>query len=223
MEFHEIDCVGNIWIERVATLPAHVPADKGRLVYNNTDNKIYYGNVSAWTEVGAGGGAGVSYVLIKDINMDGSDPASQGTIGVGVACIEFPPTGGTQPAVWFQFLVPEGHDPGDDLFFTISFTGNTSETSKTVSLKALYLVRTAADSLNFTEGTMSGPVEETPLVSIPNTAYDKATLTMVTIKIPNADITAVGDQVIVKLFRDNSDADDTYNGTFQLVDIAVHQ
>ena len=49
MEFHEIDAVGTIWIQRLATLPTWTAADEGRLVYVEANDTFYYGTSTGWT------------------------------------------------------------------------------------------------------------------------------------------------------------------------------
>ena len=49
MKFHEIDTVGNIWIQRLATKPAWSSADEGRIIFVQADNTFYYGTDTKWT------------------------------------------------------------------------------------------------------------------------------------------------------------------------------
>ena len=51
MEFHEIDTVGKLWIERVATLPSFVASDVGRLIYVIDVDTYYKGAASEWQEL----------------------------------------------------------------------------------------------------------------------------------------------------------------------------
>lgn len=48
MDFHEIDTLGKIWIERVATLPTFASTDTGRLVYDISTDTFYKGAASEW-------------------------------------------------------------------------------------------------------------------------------------------------------------------------------
>ena len=48
MDFHEIDTVGKIWIERVATLPSWTSADVGRIVYAIDVDEYYMGKSTSW-------------------------------------------------------------------------------------------------------------------------------------------------------------------------------
>jgi hypothetical protein len=52
MDFHEIDCQGDIWVERVAGVPGWVAADEGRVIYDTVTNAFYYGSNAAWIYVG---------------------------------------------------------------------------------------------------------------------------------------------------------------------------
>jgi len=49
MEFHEIDTVGTIWIQRLSTLPSWSSSDEGRLVYTEDNDTFYYGTSTGWT------------------------------------------------------------------------------------------------------------------------------------------------------------------------------
>ena len=49
MKFHEIDTVGNIWIQRLATKPAWGSADEGRIIFTQDNNTMYYGTDTGWT------------------------------------------------------------------------------------------------------------------------------------------------------------------------------
>jgi hypothetical protein len=48
MEIYGIDMKGKLNLQKVTTLPAWTSEDEGRLVYNETDKKIYIGNDSQW-------------------------------------------------------------------------------------------------------------------------------------------------------------------------------
>jgi len=48
MDFHEINTVGKLWIERVNTLPTWTTADAGRLVYVVSEDNFYKGGSTDW-------------------------------------------------------------------------------------------------------------------------------------------------------------------------------
>lgn len=58
MDFHGITMVGKFIIQKVETLPTFTEDDTGRIVYNEDDSNLYYGDETQWTEVGSGGGGG---------------------------------------------------------------------------------------------------------------------------------------------------------------------
>jgi hypothetical protein len=50
--------IQNLRIQKVTgTNPTHTEADRGRLIYNTTDNKVYVGGASAWVAIATGGDA----------------------------------------------------------------------------------------------------------------------------------------------------------------------
>jgi len=52
MKFYGIECKGKFTLQKLTSLPIFDDIrDEGRLVYNESDNKIYYGTSSAWEEV----------------------------------------------------------------------------------------------------------------------------------------------------------------------------
>lgn len=52
MKFHEIEMVGKLVIEKLDSLPTFDGTrDEGRLVYLNSNGRIYFGNASQWTDV----------------------------------------------------------------------------------------------------------------------------------------------------------------------------
>ncbi len=54
MQFHEISCVGKLWINRVATLPTWTSNDVGRLLFAINKNSVYYGGTiehAGWINV----------------------------------------------------------------------------------------------------------------------------------------------------------------------------
>ena len=55
MKFHGIDCQGKFHLQRVASLPAFIPADEGRLIYTEDVDKIYYATNNSWKEIGVSG------------------------------------------------------------------------------------------------------------------------------------------------------------------------
>lgn len=63
MKSYGIDFRGPVLIERLSSLPAHNPADKGRLVLNTTSNTVYISTLTSWVEVGAGGGGTITSVF----------------------------------------------------------------------------------------------------------------------------------------------------------------
>jgi len=60
MEFHEIDTVGRIWIQRLATLPTWHASYSGRLIYITSEGKVYFGEQTDWVEISADRGSGGS-------------------------------------------------------------------------------------------------------------------------------------------------------------------
>jgi len=56
MKFHKIKMIGKYWMQDVSSLPSWAPEDEGRLVYQNTDETVYYGTSTGWAAVGSGGG-----------------------------------------------------------------------------------------------------------------------------------------------------------------------
>lgn len=221
MRYHEIDCVGNFWVQRVASLPVYDPTYLGRLVYNLSDDKLYYGLGSSggWTEVGTGsGGGGTSWWRVKEFNFDSSAPPVQGTLGDGLAVINFGSTDLT--AVWIQDPIPVGFDPTKDLLFTFIYCMSTSEVSQPVYLGIKYACLTDGDSMNVAEGSLTTAAE---LVTVPDVQYEKDTYLGITIKIPAAAIDAAADQIIVKLFRDPTNVGDTHSGDFMLSELILHQ
>jgi hypothetical protein len=48
MEFHEIDTIGRIWIERVAALPSWHSSYEGRVLYLESDDSYWYGDDVGW-------------------------------------------------------------------------------------------------------------------------------------------------------------------------------
>jgi len=43
MKFHEVECVGNLWVHRIPTLTEWTTDDVGRLVFANDKNCLYFG------------------------------------------------------------------------------------------------------------------------------------------------------------------------------------
>jgi hypothetical protein len=63
-----IDHVGNVLIQRVASLPAFDAGEEGRLVLNQTDNKVWINDGTQWSPVGGG-----SFVTTSDATIDATD------------------------------------------------------------------------------------------------------------------------------------------------------
>ena len=62
MKFYGIDSVGNIKVQRLTTGErTSTTADSGRVVYDTTLSKMYYGDGSNWQEFGTGGGGGTDF------------------------------------------------------------------------------------------------------------------------------------------------------------------
>lgn len=49
--------IQNMFVERLSAIPAHNASDKGRLIYNLTDNTFYLNDGSTWVSVATGGNA----------------------------------------------------------------------------------------------------------------------------------------------------------------------
>jgi hypothetical protein len=79
-----------VQIPKVAALPGCVVADKGKTVYNNTDNKMYYCNGTAWIDFSStGGGAGVpSTGIVLSTENDNQNLISAGYQKDGFAFLE---------------------------------------------------------------------------------------------------------------------------------------
>jgi len=60
MEFHEIDSKGPLWIQRVSGLPTWQASFEGRIVYNTSDDLIYYADNVGWKSVSNMFGPGTS-------------------------------------------------------------------------------------------------------------------------------------------------------------------
>jgi hypothetical protein len=54
MKMHEIDMVGKFWTQRAASLPSWGAADEGRVIYDDANNLLYYGNNAAWQRITIG-------------------------------------------------------------------------------------------------------------------------------------------------------------------------
>lgn len=50
MQFHEISCVGRLWIHRVPILPTWTVNDVGRLLFVISKNAIFYGGTTAYAD-----------------------------------------------------------------------------------------------------------------------------------------------------------------------------
>lgn len=75
MDFHEINSVGPIYIERVDSLPSFQPEFVGRLVHNYSDGNVYYGYESGWFGISASGGTGGVYTFSFTCPQDPDDDA----------------------------------------------------------------------------------------------------------------------------------------------------
>jgi hypothetical protein len=62
MKFYGIEMEGRLVLERVQVLPAHAPGDEGRILYVETDKRIFVGQDAGWAEVGSGQGFEPFYV-----------------------------------------------------------------------------------------------------------------------------------------------------------------
>lgn len=60
MDFHKIKMIGKYWLQSVPTLPSWTPDDESRLVYQESDENIYFGTSTGWSAVGSGGGTTVN-------------------------------------------------------------------------------------------------------------------------------------------------------------------
>jgi len=55
MQFHEIDTLGKMWIQRLSSLPTWTSADRGRMIYNISNGYIYMGGSASWEALTTGG------------------------------------------------------------------------------------------------------------------------------------------------------------------------
>jgi hypothetical protein len=67
MRFYKIDCIGKIWLQRLA-VPVWAAADEGRLLYDTGDNVMFLGDNAGfgevWTERNDGPGSGLDADLL---------------------------------------------------------------------------------------------------------------------------------------------------------------
>jgi FG-GAP repeat len=75
-----------VQIPKVAALPGCVVADKGKTVYNNTDNKMYYCNGTAWQSMTPAASAGPGW------SQTGADIANTNAGNVGIRASAAPLT-----------------------------------------------------------------------------------------------------------------------------------
>jgi hypothetical protein len=70
----------NVLIERVASTPALVGAEKGRIVFNTTDNTYYYNNSTLWQPFATGGNATALQTEVDNVETSiGAVIAGDGT------------------------------------------------------------------------------------------------------------------------------------------------
>ena len=63
MKFQNIDCEGNILVQRLESLPSWTPADAGRVIYIKSEKILYYGTSEGWQKTF---GNGLKPVLVID-------------------------------------------------------------------------------------------------------------------------------------------------------------
>lgn len=60
MKSYGLEMLGPLILERVSSLPTWTEEMEGRLVYNESDDAIYYASSVNWVNIGTGGGASIS-------------------------------------------------------------------------------------------------------------------------------------------------------------------
>jgi len=148
--------------------------------------------------------------------MDGDDFEDIGSEIVGdFAAVTFAASGNSR--AYFDVVVPPSIDPTLDWNIQIVYDMKTAEVSKDVQLELDYnYVQNAGDPT-----AAAATLLET--VSVPDTADTIKILTLATLKIPAADITASGDMISLRLSRLASDVLDTHGGILRLYELVLFQ
>lgn len=85
MEYHEIDCVGRLWVEEVASLPTWHSSYYRRVLYRNSDGTLWFGNTSGWQRINTGSPDDYINAKAADIHAGTIAPSADNTIDLGIA------------------------------------------------------------------------------------------------------------------------------------------
>lgn len=83
MDFHEINCVGPLYLEMLDELPQFDSLQSGRVVFNGSDKKIYFGGISDWNQLISNQGIEtIANFIVSNVSqlLDAISNASDGAV-----------------------------------------------------------------------------------------------------------------------------------------------
>jgi len=179
--------------------------------YYATDTKILYID------------DGSSWQIFKDnfsqeitqYTPDSTNPPTNTNIGV-LRAISF--SGSSDNITFAQFTTTNSINTNSDINFEIMYSMSSSESSKSVSFNADIYIFSDGDSPT-KSADVTGLEDE---ISVPNDqTTDKIALT--NIKVPTAQLSGIGQNIVVKLWRDINGVTSNHTGNFQMFSLRAYQ
>ena len=124
--------------------------------------------------------------------------------------------GGAKSSCYFDLMLNTGIDTAENLLIAIAFDMHSAQVGKNVYLELEYSV---VDEAGDTTAAVTNLKE---VVSVPDTANTLKSLTLSTLFIPLASLTA-GSTISMKLSRLGSNVLDTHTGDFRLFELQLYQ
>lgn len=192
------------------------------LIYDSTHTnwKLDKGGINVGG--GGGGGSGIGAIILSPANFI-LDLDAQG-VDAGLAfnvveCFDF--RYDIDGGILCNIPFPDSWDETKDVKFKILFTLNGNDLSKAVKFTTQYWTLTSGQTPNISTPTS---VELSDIITCDVSNINKSTELLLTNgKISAAHLSANVRSVAVYFARRASDAADTYNGTFQLIQITAYQ
>lgn len=213
-----LDIKGPTRVERVNSLPTWTPDDEGRILYDLSSNKFYYGDNTGWVYAGGGGtGAGDTRLYLEDFDPDDEMDGVHNGIMWGMAS-----TVGLSPikdgAIWVDFPFKGNWSSASDINFNIEYAV-TSQHSGLISLNAAFWIVNDG-SIPDPDVASYGAVED-EIDPADLNVYDIMLLS--NIKIPASEINSPNCDIKMKLWRNVDGSGNNHTGWLEIVRLVAFQ
>ena len=211
--------------EVLSTTPIWTVNDIGRFIYSEADNKAYFGNATGWVEIGSGSGPSslAPYASLDPSNfiLDSTDVGSDFGTGFSglVSSVDYSPI--IKGTAWSHFNFKDsGFDDTKDITFDLHWIANGVSGSTLISriIVNIWVVDTGGSpSVLMPTATQTVDIS----IAVADTGKKKANLAFLVLS--NLLIPATTETIFASVTREADHNNDTYTGTFQVINLVGRQ